>query len=130
MCFYMFPHFKYCGEGIVKSVRGENQGHNYHTKLAIPTLIPSSIISNHNGTRDQTAWIKPSSDTQTTINASSEQANRAIGYQSNNGTTVKILNASLRESNRTKHSIYIRQRESFTGITRDITTLFFLYKNQ
>ena len=54
-------------------------------------------------------------------NAPSEQAIRAIGYQSNNEATVKISNASLSESTRTKYRIYIRQRKSFISISRDIT---------
>ena len=84
-------------------------------------MVLSNIIPSHSGTGDQTTGIKPSYDTQTISNASSEQAVRAIGYQDNNETTVKILNASLRESTRTKYSIYIRQWESFIGTTRDIT---------
>ena len=84
-------------------------------------MVLSNIIPSHSGTGDQTTGIKPSYDKQTISNASSEQAVRAIGYQDNNETTVKILNTSLRESTRTKYSIYIRQWESFIGTTRDIT---------
>ena len=86
-------------------------------------MVPSNIIPSHSGTGDQTSGAKPLSDTQTIHNASSEQAIRDIGYQGNNETIVKILNASLRESTRTKCSIYstyIRQWESFIGTTRDI----------
>ena len=87
----MFAPFSLAsGEGIVKSVQRENQSHNRHTKLTIPTLVPSNIISSHSGTGDQTPGIKPSSGTQTIANVSSERAIRAIGYQGNNETNVKI----------------------------------------
>ena len=58
-------------------------------------MVPNNIIPSYNGTGDQNTGIKPLSDTKTTCSASSEQAIRVIGYQSNNETTVKILNASL-----------------------------------
>ena len=64
--------------------------------------------------------MKPLSDTQTIDNASSPQALRAIGYQGNNRTTLKILNTSFLESTRNKYNIS-RQWESFIGTTRDIT---------
>ena len=100
--------FKSSGKGIVKSVQRENQSHSYHTKLAVSVLAPSNIIHSHRGSGDQATEIKSSSDTKTIGNASSEQAIRAIGYQSNSETTVKILNASLRESTRTEYSIHMR----------------------
>ena len=84
-------------------------------------MVPSNIILSHSGTGNQTIGIKLSSDTQTIGNGSSEEAIRAIGYQGNNETTVKILNTSLLESTRTKYSIYIRQWESLIVTTRDIT---------
>ena len=65
MYFYMFPPFSLVGEVIVKSVQEENHSHNYYTKLAIPTLVPSNIstLPSHSGTVDQTAEMKPLSDT-------------------------------------------------------------------
>ena len=84
-------------------------------------MVPPNIIPSHSDTGYQTTAIKPASYAQTIHNTSSEQANRAINYQGNNETTVKILNVSLRESTRTKYSIYIRQWELFMGTTRDIT---------
>ena len=83
-------------------------------------MVPSNIIPTHSGTGDQTTGIKLSSDTQNISNASSEQTIRAVGYQGNNETTFKILNASLRESTRTKYSIYVRQWKLFIGAIRDI----------
>lgn len=71
-------------EGIVKSVQGENQSHNYHTKLAIPTLVPSNIITSNSSTGAQTTGIKLLYDTQTIRNACSEQAIITLGYQGNN----------------------------------------------
>ena len=84
-------------------------------------MVPSNIILSHSGTGNQTRGIKVSSDTQTIDNGSSEEAIRAIRYQGNNETTVKILNTSLLESTRTKYSICIRQWESLIVTTRDIT---------
>ena len=89
--------FQSCGKGVFKSVHGENNSHNYHTKLAIPTLVPSNIITSHSGTGDQIKGIKHLFDTQTIGNASSEKAIRATGFQGNKETTVKISNASLRD---------------------------------
>ena len=83
-------------------------------------MVPSSISPSHNGTGDQTTGIKASSGTQTISIPFSEQAIGAIGYQSNNETTVKILNASLRESTKTRQSIYIRYWKSFAVTTRDM----------
>ena len=45
-CFFLLALW----EGIVKGVQGENSSHNYHTKLAIPKLVPSNIIPSHSGT--------------------------------------------------------------------------------
>ena len=89
VCFCMFPSFSL----VRKSVHGENHSHNYHTKLAIQTLVPSNIIPNHNGIEDQITGIKPLSDPQTIGNTSSDQSIRAIGYQVNIETTVRTSNA-------------------------------------
>ena len=87
--------FYSCREAILvlwENIHGENHSHNYHTKLATPTVVKSNIISSHIRTTDQTTGIKHSSDTQTIGNASSEQGIRAIACQGYNETTVKILN--------------------------------------
>ena len=93
MYFYKFSPFSLVGKILSKAFR---------EKIRVIIIIPNGLYQHwysrilyHSGTGDQTTGIKPSSDTQTIGSASSEQAIRAIGYQGNNETTVKMLNASL-----------------------------------
>ena len=100
--------FSPCWEDTVKKVQGEDQCKNHHIILAITTLVPLNSLISDSNSEDQITEIQPTAYRQSIRSSSSEQAVKVIGYKRNNETTVKISNASIRTSTRTKYSICIR----------------------
>lgn len=83
-------------------------------------MVPLNIIPSYSGFENQANGINSLFGTEAIDNASSDQPIRAIDYQVNNATTVKVINASIRKSSTTNYSIY-RQWGSIIVKIRDIT---------